>query len=280
MKLQNMKNLANFIKIIDRQTIAVTLVALVCTYACLKFGITVDLPFELVAVAIVFPIVFTISSAFQRREGALAELAEFRANLMAMFLAHRDWQRTDDINPQVRAQLRRLHDAVRDSVQRRDPATTRIVYGLFSNLSLEQEAMRNKGRVSTSELARLNQYLRNAIANFEKLRNVADYRTPVALRAYTQVFLNVFPVLFAPYFALVSSQGWWPLGFVMAILYSLVLVGLDNIQEGLENPFDGLGIDDIQFDGADDETWFESAASVTPLTLDERATLAGAAQSH
>jgi hypothetical protein len=89
-----MKNLTHFVQIIDRQTIAVTAVALICTYACLKFGITVALPFELVAVAIVFPIVFTISSAFQRREGALAELAEFRANLMAMFLAHRDWQPT------------------------------------------------------------------------------------------------------------------------------------------------------------------------------------------
>ena len=274
-----MKNLAHFVQIIDRQTIAVTVVALVCTYACLRFGIIVDLPFELVAVAIVFPIVFTISSAFQRREGALAELAEFRANLMAMFLAHRDWHRSDDRSPHVRAHLRKLHGAVRDCVQRRDPATTRIVYDLFSSLSLEQEAMRAKGHVSTSELARLNQYLRNTIANFEKLRNVADYRTPIALRAYTQVFLNVFPVLFAPYFALVSSQGWWPLGFVMAILYSLVLVGLDNIQEGLENPFDGLGIDDIHFDGTDDDSWFESAASLTSVALEEHPA-AAAAQAH
>ncbi len=274
-----MKNLTHFVQIIDRQTIAVTVVALICTYVCLRFGIIVDLPFELVAVAIVFPIVFTISSAFQRREGALAELAEFRANLMAMFLAHRDWHRSDDRSPHVRTQLRKLHEAVRDSVQRRDPATTRIVYGLFSNLSLEQETMRTRGRVSTSELARLNQYLRNTIANFEKLRNVADYRTPIALRAYTQVFLNVFPVLFAPYFALVSSQGWWPLGYVMAILYSLVLVGLDNIQEGLENPFDGLGIDDIQFDGIDEDAWFESAAPLTSVSIEQHTPIAEA-QAH
>ena len=252
-----MKNLTHFVQIIDRQTMLVMLVALICTYACLRLGITVALPFELVAIAIVFPIVFTISSAFQRREGALAELAEFRANLMAIFLAHRDWQRGGESAARVRGQLRRLHEAVRDSLRHRDPVTTRLVYGLISNLSVEQESLRTRGGVSTSELARLNQYLRNTIANYEKLRNVAEYRTPVALRAYTQVFLNVFPVLFAPYFALVSSQGWWPLGFVMAILYSLVLVGLDNIQEGLENPFDGIGIDDVQFDGALDAEWAE-----------------------
>jgi predicted membrane chloride channel (bestrophin family) len=260
-----MKNsLVHFARIIDRQTVLVATVAVISTFACLKLGITVNLPFELVAVAIVFPIVFTISSAFQRREGALGELAEFRANLIAMFFAHRDWQRTDDA-PHIRTQLRRLHDAVRDSVCQRDPAMTRVVYALFSELSLSAESMRASRGVSTSELARLNQYLRNAIANYEKLRNVADYRTPVALRAYTQVFLNVFPVLFAPYFALMSSSGWWPLGFVMAILYTLVLVGLDNIQEGLENPFDGLGIDDIQFDGAAEQAWLDAADVETVL---------------
>jgi uncharacterized membrane protein len=88
-----MKNgLRHFLRIIDGQTAIVTLVALACTYACLQLGIMVDLPFELVGVAIVFPIVFTISGAFQRREGALAELAEFRANLIAIYLAHRDWK--------------------------------------------------------------------------------------------------------------------------------------------------------------------------------------------
>jgi len=34
----------------------------------------------------------------------------------------------------------------------------------------------------------------------------------------------------------------------MACIYSLVLVGLDNIQDALENPFDGLSEDDIRFD--------------------------------
>ena len=32
----------------------------------------------------------------------------------------------------------------------------------------------------------------------------------------------------------------------MATIYSLVLTILDNIQEDLEDPFDGVGSDDIQ----------------------------------
>jgi predicted membrane chloride channel (bestrophin family) len=34
----------------------------------------------------------------------------------------------------------------------------------------------------------------------------------------------------------------------MAVIYSLVLVGLDNIQDSLENPYDGMSQDDIRFD--------------------------------
>ena len=44
----------------------------------------------------------------------------------------------------------------------------------------------------------------------------------------------------------------------MATLYSIVLVGLDNIQEGLEDPFDGVGADDIQFDGDAEHAWLRA----------------------
>jgi predicted membrane chloride channel (bestrophin family) len=251
-----MKNgLRHFMRIIDGQTMIVTFVALACTYACLRLGILVDLPFELVGVAIVFPIVFTISGAFQRREGALAELAEFRANLIAIYLAHRDWNDGRGDAREARGVIEELHSQVRHALRHRDEPSTRAVYAGFSDLSRVNESLRAETALSTSELARLNQYLRNAIANVEKLRNVAGYRTPVALRAYTQVFLNAFPVLFSPYFALISSQGWWPLGFVMASLYSLVLVGLDNIQESLEDPFDGIGEDDVRLDDATEALW-------------------------
>jgi len=38
----------------------------------------------------------------------------------------------------------------------------------------------------------------------------------------------------------------------MVALYSIVLVGLDNIQDELENPYDGIGPDDLHLDIAED----------------------------
>ena len=64
--------LKNFARIIDRQTLGVTVLAMLSTYLCLELGLVIDLPLELVGIAIVF----SISGAFQRRETALAEFAE------------------------------------------------------------------------------------------------------------------------------------------------------------------------------------------------------------
>ncbi len=106
-------------------------------------------------------------------------------------------------------------------------------------------------QVSGSEISRANQYLRSIIIEYEKMRNIFVYRTPTALRAHSQVFLNAFPILFAPYFADLSDKHFFSLGFLVAAFYSLVLVSLDNIQDGLENPFDEVGVDDVDLNIAE-----------------------------
>ena len=56
----------------------------------------------------------------------------------------------------------------------------------------------------------------------------------------------IFPVIFGPFFAHVAIEKGLEFGLVLAIIYSLVLTILDNIQEDLEDPFDGVGSDDIR----------------------------------
>ena len=90
--------------------------------------------------------------------------------------------------------------------------------------------------------------------DYERMRNIATYRTPVTLRAYSSVFLNLFPIAFGPYFAslCVKSESFPAVGYMVAVLYSLVLVTLDNLQEDLEDPFDDVGADDIKLDVVED----------------------------
>ena len=93
----------------------------------------------------------------------------------------------------------------------------------------------------------MNILLNNVIVSFENLSAISDYRTPRGLRAYSKIFLNIFPIIFAPYFAYLNQELSF-LGYVVALLFSTVLVILSNIQDNVENPFDFKGLDDIDLD--------------------------------
>ncbi|MDA1121902.1 MAG: hypothetical protein O2887_15675 [Bacteroidetes bacterium] len=94
----------------------------------------------------------------------------------------------------------------------------------------------------------MSQYISKLSGAVESMKVVLHYRTPVTLRAYSTVFMYSFPVLYAPYFAY-EAQDYYPsLVYMIPIMYSFVLISLDNIQNHLENPFDQIGEDDIKFD--------------------------------
>ena len=239
--------LSQFTGLIDLRMGLVAALAIASTYASLRFGIVVDMPLELAGIAIVFPIVFSIGQAFQRREAALASLAEYDASLQALVLAHRDWPATGSADHEARARdtAEALDADVRSMLREPSPALDERVQKSFSELSLSIEKLRTDGKVAATEISRINQYLRLVMVNIEKMRNISIYRTPRSLRSFTRVFLTIFPILFGPYFAFIASSSNPAVGYVVALLYATILVGLDNIQEELENPYDGIGTDDI-----------------------------------
>jgi hypothetical protein len=121
------------------------------------------------------------------------------------------------------------------------------MYDLFSTLSGITMEMRDYG-VQSGEISRVSQYVSKIIIAFDNLKIIHNYRTPITLRAYSKVFIYSFPILYGPYFASTFKEFSYQLEYVMPILYSFILVSLDNIQDHLENPFDDVGEDDIIFD--------------------------------
>ncbi len=248
-----MNALNNFSKLINLQTVLVTALAMAATYACLEWNYIINLPSGLIGIAVVFPIVFSVNAAYRRREEALRYFASIKAHLVALHFTHRDWvpadstphvERFDDISF-------RLLQTIREYLteEEEDESLFQEVYNTFTELSHSMETLR-QANVSGSEISRSNQYLRGMMIDFERMRNIYLYRTPTALRAYSQIFLTAFPILFAPYFAYLSQEFERSAGFVVAAMYGLILVSLENIQEDLENPYDGIGEDDLNLDVA------------------------------
>ena len=243
-----------FLKLISWQTIIIIALSCVATFLSLRFNVAVDLPTALIGIAIVFPIVFSINAAYKRREEALSHFASLKSNAVAIYYAHRDWipQGNRDHGIRMKQLIDRLLKTVHHCFTSRKDHDTyfKQIFAIFSEISGSLEKLRDAG-MSSTEISRLNQYLRSMIIDFERMRNIYLYRTPTSLRVYSYVFLNSFPILFAPYFAYLSTQYFYGTGYFVAVFYALVLVSLDNIQEDLENPYDQIGEDDLRLDVAD-----------------------------
>lgn len=236
--------------IINAKAIAISTAAVGSTYLCLQFGIVANFPLTLIATAIVFPIVFSINSAYKRREAALDEYGSLKSHGRAIYFATRDWLENSDLAKQQRCRellgnlLRRnreLLGAPRSEMHEREE----LVYGCFSALS---EFIRNDLRqdgLASGEVSRCNQYLSKMLLAFEHIKHIYQYRTPRTLRAFSDLFITILPPLYGPYFAYIARDYASALTYVMPVLFALVLVSLDNIQEHLENPFDQVGQDDV-----------------------------------
>ncbi len=256
----------NLYRIIDRHVLVVTALALAATWLCIRWGLRAELPFELIAIAVVFPTAFGIGAAHHRREQALEAMANLRGTIVSIYYAHRDWPGGDrNCGPRAATLGVRLYAAVCRALdcppgERCDArlAASRA----FSELSESIEALKTAG-VAGAETSRANQFLNHGIREFERLRAIAEYRTSDALRAYSKFFLNVLPVAFAPFYAHVASASAAGFGYAVAVAFAVVLVGLDNVQDGLENPFDGIGPDDVRIHDDGELFWIDGATGDT-----------------
>ncbi len=246
--------LRSFFLIINYKTLIITVLAVVSTYICFHFNFIAKFPDMLVGVAIVFPVVFSIGSAYNRREVALQRFSDFKGHAIALFYATRDWplDKNHDLPARTRGEVQELLVLIRTmfvNSKRKDwEQSEKDIYEHFSKLSILTQELRNYGCQST-EVSRVSQYVSKMIIAFDNLKIIQVYRTPITLRAYSKVFIYIFPIIYGPYFASTfKDYSDHMLGYVMPILYSFILVSLDNIQDHLENPFDDVGEDDIRIE--------------------------------
>jgi len=243
----------SFALIINYKTWLLTALSVLSTYICFRIGLTAKFPDMLVGVAIVFPVVFSIGSAYTRRETALQRFSDFKGHAIAIYYATRDWTTNKDHDLPDRARqlvkemLLMFKETFKSDHKETWAENETKLYGLFSRLSALTMEMRNYG-VQSGEISRVSQYVSKMIVAFDNMKIIHHYRTPVTLRTYSKAFIYIFPIIYGPYFASTFHDYSASLEYVMPILYSFILVSLDNIQDHLENPFDEVGEDDIVID--------------------------------
>ena len=244
-----MNRLLSLLLVINRKSVVISALAVLSTWASIKYGFVADFPLTLISTAVVFPIVFSIGHAYKRRENALDEYGGIKAHGRAIYFAARDWipEESDARLRHVQRVLADLLHGCRDmfkSPLSEMPKHEAHVYAAFSNLSAFVKRMREEG-LASGECSRCNQYLSKMIISFENIKHIYQYRTPRTLRAFSDFFIVLLPILYGPYFAHEAAEYAPGLIYVTPVLFALILVGLDNIQHHLEDPFDQIGEDDV-----------------------------------
>jgi len=244
-----MKRIAAVLLIINFKSVLIAALGVLSTWICLRYNLKADYPLTIIATAIIFPIVFSIGHAYKRRESALGHYGSLKAHGRAVYFAARDWlpEQNENRIAQIEQILGRLLVSCRNMFKAKAndlPKYEREVYRSFSALSEFVKRMRGEG-LPGGECSRCNQYVSKMIVSFESIKHIHQYGTPRTLRAFSDFFIILLPLLYGPYFAHEAASYNDNLVYVMPILFAIILVGLDNIQDHLEDPFDQIGQDDV-----------------------------------
>src|SRR5882672_12560762 len=123
--------------IINYKTFILTGLAVASTYLCFHLGLTAKFPDMLIGVAIVFPVVFSIGSAYTRRETALQKFSDFKGHAIAIYYASRDWstEKDHDLSGKAKALILEMLVTLRAMLKVQDHKTwdghEKKIYDLF-----------------------------------------------------------------------------------------------------------------------------------------------------
>ena len=245
--------LKDFLYVITIKTLIVAAASVGATIYCIENEFVTEIPISLIGLAVVFPLVFSIGTAFQRRDLALKEYGAINSNFASIFFVAKNWPLDDKENTcnldSLKITIGALFDLIKEDLK--DQRSTNLrkeeIYTNFDELFKITSKIHTKSS--------LDFFYNNLMSSYETLNSLSEYRTPRGLKAYSNVFLAIFPILFSPYFASLSSE-FYSVGLVVAFVYSLVLVMLSNIQDKLENPFDMKGLDDLDMDSLNRASYF------------------------
>eukprot|EP00123_Amoebidium_parasiticum_P000091 comp10226_c0_seq2/m.5048 comp10226_c0_seq2/g.5048 ORF comp10226_c0_seq2/g.5048 comp10226_c0_seq2/m.5048 type:complete len:313 (-) comp10226_c0_seq2:257-1195(-) len=247
--------LRGYIKSLHLSMLVQAVMGCMAVYLCLQHRILFEINFLLWTTPVVFPLGFSINANYNRRELALGDIAEFKCAATEIYFNIRDWQKSTDLDSTFAVQVAQMLSSFATNIVRyltsKDEAacqhTVKVIYGLASDISAHCDVMRTRLPNSSPLVSGMIQNHKQMLFAFEKMRLIKEYKAPRSMKMFTTIFVWLIPLLAAPTFAKMSDQnGLWA-GLYVSILVSVMFGCLLGVQDDLDDPFDQLGMDDINF---------------------------------
>ncbi len=256
-------SLIKYSGVINYRTFISVFISILATWLSYRYKLIFNLDLTLFSVAVVFPLVFTLGSAFQRREKALEHLGRAKGALSAIKYCFSFSKNIDVVEKE------KIYSEVNN-------VKTELIAFLYSesndkeklNLSIakiQAYIIKNRDVIGRSLSLRVYKLMRDVIMGIENSISIKVHRTPQSIRAYCELFIYVFPFFYAPTLIknieyqdvllgeiinspdiLYVQNRFDLIVYGLNIILSFFLITLFNVQEQIENPFDQDGMDDIK----------------------------------
>ena len=248
-------NINSITSVFDIKMLLLLLETILIYFLYNNYQINIELDFTIMSVAIVFPLVFSITSAYQRRQDSIKEFAIFRnkiIDLSNIFYSVDKTKKTDyeklffslvELQDIFVSYLKKSTSDNKYNKVREKRKEIFLIIDSYKKLYNERE--------KDSIIRVKNELFQSA----EKLRGLKIHPTPISLRKYCLIFIFLSPLLYNT--QLVSqniSTGYVSETFIsllMSIIVSFILIALYNVQDYIENPFDQKGLDDLKLNKMD-----------------------------
>ena len=217
-------------------------------YSALELKMMVD--FYIISISFVFPVVFTITSAYNKRQESLAHFYVIRTKIIELsniFSAVKEIPKTKKktFNHLLLNTHKEVHITLSNSSKEININTLRRrskeIYDFIINYNEHlSEIEKNRTFVVKNEI----------FSKIELLTALESHGTPISLRNYCLVFIYLFPWIYTPSLIQDTESLSQDYSMYMAIVFSVfisfILMALFNVQSFIENPFDQKGLDDIK----------------------------------
>ena len=224
-----------------------------------KYRIDIKIDFTIMSIAIVFPLVFSITSAYQRRQEAIALFSEFRnkiIDLTNIFYA------VDEVNKKDYVSLFNKLVLVQADLNNYLISTSSDNdFGLIREKRKEVLLFidSHKKLFNEREKDSLIRVKNELFLSAEQIRGIKIHGTPISLRKYCLIFIYFSPLLYNSQLIETSSGTGFQLESIVSLMFSLVvsfvLMALYNVQDYIENPFDQKGLDDLNIEAMKVNDW-------------------------
>ncbi|SKB32760.1 hypothetical protein [Maribacter arcticus] len=213
-------------------------------FLCYHFEIFFKVDLTLLSIAIIFPLVFTIRGSFRRREKALEHLSQYRSAMKTLYY----FITTSTLLEEEEVILKHLLENIEDKTLLHLKSQQSSIKDLDEEVDKVYEFIHSRRETIPKGLKdKLFKYLCDLHEAIDNLNGIHVHRTPVSLKAYCEVFIYIFPLIYAPTIISEIGKNYNHIAvYFVVMLTEFILISLYNIQDDLEYPFDEKGLDDIK----------------------------------